>query len=140
MKPSERRKARHYAMQAIYQSSYTDDPAIQLIRQFQEDYDFLKVDTEYFDECVKGVLKNKIELDEQLKPFVGIPFDNITPVELAILRLGAFELMYRLDVPYKVVIDEAVSLAKKFGSVDGSKFVNAVLDKLARKLRSVEMR
>ena len=139
MKPSERRKARHYAMQAIYQSGFTDDPAIQLIRQFQEDYNFSKVDSEYFVELVKGILKNKNELDEELKPFIDMPFEDITPVELAILRLGAFELAHRIDTPYKVVINEAIALAKKFGTDDGSKFVNGILDKVARKLRAVEI-
>ncbi|MEE3191047.1 MAG: transcription antitermination factor NusB, partial [Pseudomonadota bacterium] len=79
-------------------------------------------------------------LDEKIQPFLDRRIDELTPVELAILRLGAFEMCHRIDVPYKVVINEAIELAKTFGATDGHKYVNGVLDKLAQRERMVEIR
>ena len=95
---------------------------------------------EYFHDILHGVPREKTILDEKVTPLLDRRMDEMTPVELSIVRLGAFEMIHRIDVPYKVVINEAVELAKTFGATDGHKFINGVLDKLAQRERSVEIR
>ena len=108
--------------------------------QFRVDNAFVGVDGAYFHELLNGVLSNRGEIDELIAPCLDRPMDDLDPVELAILRLSTYELKQRLDVPYRVVINEGIELAKTFGATDGHKFVNGVLDKLAPKLRSAELR
>ena len=108
--------------------------------QFLLEEDPKKFEVEYFDELLRGVPTNLQKLDEQLTPCLDRSIESVDPVERAILRLGAFELIHRLDVPYKVVINEAVELAKVFGAEQGHRYVNGVLDKLARATRQAEMR
>jgi len=99
-----------------------------------------KVDLEYFHDILHGVPREKAELDAKIEKLLDRRLDELTPVELAILRLGAYEMVHRLDVPYKVVINESVELAKTFGATDGHKYVNGILDKLAQRDRMVEIR
>lgn len=138
--PAPRRKARHYGMQALYQWHMTKNPLNEIDAQFQADYDFTKVDTEYFSELVHQVPACVNELDATFTEFLqGRTFDELDPVELALLRLGSYELVKRVDIPYKVAISEAVTLAKKFGASEGHKYINAVLDQLAKKVRHFEV-
>lgn len=136
--PAARRRARKLAMQAIYQWQIADTPVNELLAQFVLDNDMSKVDQAYFNELVRSVPGQKANLDETIEGFVDRDIKKMTPVELAILRLGTYELLHRLDVPYRVVINEGVELAKNFGATDGHKYVNGVLDKMARKLRATE--
>jgi len=107
--------------------------------EFRVDYDFTHVDLEYFQATLRGVVNTYGVLDAYLEPLLDRKLDDLDPVELAVLRLGLYELKERIDVPFKVVINEAVSLAKKFGATDSHKYVNGVLDKAARSFRGLEL-
>lgn len=135
-----RRKARSLAVQALYSWQLAGQPLNEIEAQFRVDNDFSDVDGAYFQELLHGVPRLKTELDEAFGPCLDRPLDEVDPVELAILRLSAYELRNRVDVPYRVVINEGIELAKVFGATDGHKFVNGVLDKLAPRLRAAEVR
>lgn len=138
--PAARRKARHYAMQALYQWQMSGSPINTIEAEFHTDNDMSKVDTAYFHEILHGVPGQISELQASFAPFLqGRSQDELDPVTLALLRLATYELKQRLDVPYKVVINEAVALAKKFGAADSHKFINGVLDRTAAELRAVEV-
>jgi len=138
--PATRRKARHYAMQALYQWGMTQNSINVIEAEFHADNDMGKVDTDYFHEIIHNVPQNLSELDELYTPFLTERTeDELDPVTQALLRMACYELTSRIDVPYKVVINEAVSLAKKFGATDSFKFINGVLDKVAARVRSVEV-
>lgn len=140
MKPQLRSKARQYALQALYQWELAGNDSHDLAVQFEKNIENDVIDKVYFSRLLDGVIQHQAELDEQFKPFLERELTELTPIELTILRLATFELQHCLDVPYKVVINEALELTKEFGSVDeGFKFVNGVLDKVAAKLRSTEM-
>jgi N utilization substance protein B len=108
--------------------------------QFRVDNDFTDIDGAYFREILHGVPACKAEIDAALAPCLDITIDELDPVELAVLRLSTWELIKRVDVPYRVVINEGIELAKVYGSTDGHKFVNGVLDKLAPRLREAEVK
>ncbi len=138
-KASARRKARSMAVQALYSWQIADQPLSDIEAQFRTDNDFAKVDGDYFHELLTGVPRNLTELDESLSSVLDRPVKDVDPIELAILRIGVYELSKRIDVPYKVVINEGIEMAKIFGATDGHKYVNGILDKLAPRLRSVEV-
>ena len=136
---AERRKARHYGMQALYQWHMAGASLAVIEAEFRDDYDFSRVDGEYFQALVHEIPACIDELEEILVPLLDRKLNDLDPIELTLLRMGIFELTRRIDVPYKVVINEAVALAKKFGATDGHKYINGVLDKAARQLRKVEI-
>ncbi|BAP15075.1 MAG: N utilization substance protein B [Alcanivorax borkumensis] len=136
--PSARRKARRFTLQALYQWQLAGAAVSDIEAQFLANQDFAKVDREYFHDLLHGVLGQVKTLDEQLTPYLDRRVEELSQVEKAILRLGAFELKERQDVPYRVVINEGIELAKVFGAEDSFKYVNGVLDKLARQLRYAE--
>lgn len=138
--PSARRKARHYGMQALYQWQMTKYPVAEIELQFLADYDFAKVDIEYFHDIIHHVPSHLEQLEQAFAPFLDRKHEDLDPIELSLLRLGSYELIKRVDIPYRVVINEAVALAKKFGATDGHKYINGVLDKLAHQVRSVEVK
>lgn len=127
--------SRRLAMQAVYQWQMTGQEAEEIDRQFQEQPGLCKADQDYFHAMLHGVLSHVDELDEALRPHMERLVDRVDPVERAILRCACFELAHRPDVPFKVVIDEAVELTKQFGAEQGHRFVNGVLDKVAPQLR-----
>lgn len=135
-----RRKARSLAVQALYSWQMAGQPLNEIEATFRTDNDFSDVDGAYFHEILHGVPRLKGDLDKEFTPCLDRALEEIDPVELAILRLATYELRNRLDVPYKVVINEGIELAKTFGATDGHKFVNGVLDKLAPRLRAAELR
>ena len=138
--PAARRKARHYGMQAIYQWQMTQNPLDEIEANFLVDYDFSNVDKAYFHELVFEVPACVSELEAAYSDFLqGRAAEELDPIELALLRVGSYELVKRIDIPYKVAINEAVSLAKKFGAAESHKYINAVLDKLAQKVRALEV-
>jgi N utilization substance protein B len=139
-KTAARRQARSLAMQALYQWHMAGQAINEIEAQFRVDNDFIGVDGAYFREILHGVPQQKAEIDSSFMPFLDRPLEELDPVELAILRLSTFELRNRLDVPYRVVINEGIELAKTFGATDGHKFVNGILDKLAPRLRGEEIR
>ena len=137
--PALRRKARHYALQALYQWQISRNALSDIEAQFRAEFDFSGTDLEYFQTLLHEVPKHVGELERSFEPLLDRAVKDLTPIELTVLRMGAYELAYHIDVPYKVVINEAVSLAKKFGATDGHKYINGVMDKLAQQLRAVEV-
>lgn len=136
--PAQRRKAREFALQAIYQWQINQQSASVIEAQFQDQPGLVKADQAYFSELLRAVVQNTDDIDAQLKTVVDRDLSSLTPVELSILRMGAYELQNRLEIPYRVVLNEAVALAKKFGASQGHRYVNAVLDRLSRTLRKIE--
>lgn len=135
MKPAARRKARKLAVQAVYSWQLSQNTFSEIEAQYLTDNDTSKVDVEYFLELLNGVGSYHKSLDTTLSPFLDRPINELDPVELAVLRIAAYELRERLDVPYKVAINEAIELAKSFGADDSHRFVNGVLDKAVDSLR-----
>jgi N utilization substance protein B len=137
---AKRHKARHYAMQALYQWHMADAQLNEIEAEFRADYDFGKVDGEYFHALLHEIPPRVDDIEAVFGPFmVERSLEELDPIERALLRIGCYELMERIDVPYKVVINESVNLAKKFGATDSHKFINGVLDQVARQLRTVEI-
>ena len=139
-KSEKRRAARQLATQALYQLHMAKQSLNEIEAQFRVDNDFSDVDGAYFREILHGVPAKKEQIDTALAPCLDLTIDELDPVELAVLRLSTWELLERIDVPYRVVINEGIELAKVYGSTDGHKFVNGVLDKLAPRLREVEVK
>lgn len=134
-----RTQARRVALQAIYQWQMTNDNALNIMRYFQENAMLGDMEFDFFKELLEKIIDNHAELDELFSPYLSRKAEHLDPVERAVLRIGTYELQYQLATPYKAVINEAVELAKRFGSEDGHKFVNGVLDKVAKQVRSAEM-
>ncbi|MGV2835311.1 transcription antitermination factor NusB [Pseudomonas shirazensis] len=139
-KSAKRREARKLATQALYQWHMAKQSLNEIEAQFRVDNDFSDIDGAYFREILHGVPAKKDDIDAALKPCLGTPLEELDPVELAVLRLSTWEFLMRVDVPYRVVINEGVELAKIFGATDGHKFVNGVLDKLAPQVREAEVK
>lgn len=133
-----RGKARRLAMQALYQWQMTGDDIDGIERQFVEENDMKNVDQEYFAELLLGVLQELPAIDTELEKHMARSVSSVDPVERAILRIAAYEFIKRPDVPYRVVLNEAVVLTKKFCAAKSHTFVNAVLDKVARNTRTHE--
>jgi N utilization substance protein B len=134
-----RHRAREFALQGIYQWLLNNEDAGAIDAHIREAHGFDKADAEHFDTLLHGTIRNAAALRESLAPLIDRPIDQLSPVEHAALLIGAFELSSHLEIPYKVVINEAVELTKSFGGIDGHKYVNGVLDKFAAKVRSVEV-
>jgi N utilization substance protein B len=130
--------SRKLAMQALYQWQLTGQTAAELRNQYATEEGYGDADAEYFRELLNGITDGAAALDASLATFIDRPVEQLDPVERAVLLIGLYELGQRLDVPYRVVINEGVELAKRFGATDGHKFVNAVLDRAARSLRVAE--
>ena len=136
--PVLRSRARRRALQAIYAWQISGGNAQALIAQFAHEQAREIADLAYFEALVSGVLDHRKDLDEALDPFVDRGIEEVDAIERAALRVAAFELRYRMDVPYRVVINEAIESTKKFGSEHGHTYVNGVLDRAAVEWRKVE--
>ena len=134
-----RRRAREFALQAIYQWLLNESTAETLLAQLREQKEFPKADQALAEALLRGVIANADALRELLTPFLDRRMKELSPVEHALLLLSAFELRDHADTPYRVIINEAIELAKSFGGTDGHKYVNGVLDKLAAELRPNEI-
>lgn len=135
----QRHRARRLAMQALYQWNYNHTPTKELISMMLEEQGAIKLDREYFEALVKGVINDIDRVDAALQPLLDRELTALNPVELAILRVSSYEMLDKIKIPYRVVINEGVELAKEFGSEQGYKYVNAVLDKLAKQCRTSEI-
>lgn len=135
-----RSRARQRAMQALYQWQMTAQNPGAIETQFLIDGEMGKTDLEFFHELLHEVPSHLDEVDSLLSPIMDRPIEQVDPVERAILRMGVYELKFRIDTPYRVVINEALELAKVYGAEQGHKYVNSVLDKVARKLRATEIK
>lgn len=140
MRKGSRHKARRAAVQALYQWHLTGQSPGEIENHFILGHEMEDVDLEYFHQLVREIPLHKHELDDHIRPHLDRKLNEVDPVELACLRLGAYEFEFHPEVPYKVVLNEAVELAKTFGAEHGHKYVNAILDKVAHELRSDELR
>lgn len=135
---SARSRARRLAVQALYEWQISETDVGEIKTRFLEGNEAKKADKDYFVELIGEVIAKVAELDSLIEPLLSRSLAEVDLVEKAVLRLSAYELKHRLDIPYKVVINEGVELAKTFGAEKGHRFVNGILDKLALKLRNVE--
>jgi N utilization substance protein B len=134
-----RGKSRRFAMQAIYQWQMTGDSITDIKQQFFDDNNFSVIDSDYFSELVSGVASSISELDPLLEKYMTRLVESVDPVERSILRLATYEFIHRLDVPYRVVLNEAISITKEYCADNSHTFVNAVLDKVAKEIRHTEV-
>jgi N utilization substance protein B len=136
--PHARARARRFAMQALYQWDLSGTALHDIRNQFLETEDFSKTDKDYFIELFNNVTKGIENIDKNISSYIDRPLVRLDPVERAILRIALYELAHRPEIPYRVVINEAVQLTKKFGAEQGHAFVNGVLDRAAHALRTLE--
>ncbi len=130
--------ARRLLVQALYQWQLGRQPADELISQYAAVPEFARIDRDYFREAIAAIVADFAGIDEELRVHSDIQPERLDPVEHAILSLGLWELMTRLEVPYRVVINEGIELAKRFGATDSYRYVNAVLDRASRAHRRAE--
>ena len=135
-----RHKARRLATQALYTWQVAGQDLADIESQYRLDHDMSKIDGEYFHELLHEVPNHLDELDAHIVPLLDRGIDEVDAVERAVLRLGCYELAHRLDVPYRVVINESVKLAKTFGADQSHKYINGILDGVAKKLRAAEIK
>lgn len=138
MKISPRHRARELAVQGIYSWQMTNNAVEQIELALATSNDMKKVDMTYFQSLLQGVINNAETLDKTIRPYLGRLPEELDPIEKAILRLATFELTAQMDVPYKVIINESIELAKSFGAEESHKFVNGALDKAVKTLRADE--
>lgn len=134
-----RRKSRELVVKAIYRNMLNESDIKQIIADAKTDPDYVKTDETYFRELLTGVTTNLDELDAEIKQFIDRDIKELSPVEHAILRTAGYELMFDISIPYKVAINEGIELAKRYGGLDGHKYINGVLDKMAAKARPHEL-
>lgn len=133
-----RTRARELLLQALYQRQLAGHDCAELLGQFHEQAAYQRVDRSFFDEALATICASEAALVRQIETLIDRPFEQLDPVEVAVLLIGVYELGSRADVPFRVVLNEAVNLAKRFGAVDSHKYVNACLDAAAREFRKVE--
>lgn len=138
LNPSARRKARRFALQGLYEWQLSGNPSYEIEARYRVENAMHKVDLDYFHELLSRIPTLTDALDALFEPFLDRAFGSLDPVELATLRIGTYELKHRLDVPYRVVINEGIELAKTFGASESHKYINGVLDQLAVTLRPHE--
>ncbi|KTD65633.1 transcription antitermination factor NusB [Legionella shakespearei] len=134
-----KRRARKLALQALYQWLLSGADLHEIEAQFRVMNNMDKVDVDYFSRLLHGVAAQVDALESSILPFIDRDISGLNPIELTVLRIGAFELFHCPEIPYKVVLDESISLTKEFGSQDGHRYVNGVLNNLAKQVRSVEI-
>jgi len=136
--PVARSRARRRAMQAVYAWQISGGDVRQVIAQFAHEQAHEVADLEYFEDLVRGVLQHRSELDQALQQYLDRGIEQVDPIERAVLRIAAYEMKHRIDVPYRVIINEALETAKRFGSEHGHTYVNGVLDHAAAEWRAIE--
>jgi N utilization substance protein B len=138
--PSARSRARRRALQAVYAWQLSGSTMGKVLEQFRDEQDMDIADLEYFEDLLRGLEAHLGQVDAALEPFVDRPLEQVDPIERGVLRLAVYELLHRLDVPYRVVINEAIEIAKRFGSEHGHTYINGVLDRGAQTWRAAEAR
>ncbi len=133
-----RTRARELMVQALYQKFIAGHSTAELLAQFHEQAAYQRVDQAYFDEQFPKISDSQDELEKKIDELIDRPLEQLDPVELAILLIGVYELESRSEIPFRVVINECVNLAKRFGSIEGHKYINACLDVAARSFREIE--
>ena len=137
-KINNRRKSRELAMKSIYRGLVNTFDLTQIQKDIREDPDFIRADEEFYVEILKGVFKNQETLKLEIISYIDRSYEELSPIELSIIYSSLYELKYSPLVPYKVVINEAIEVAKSFGSVDGYKYINGILNQAAEKNRKEE--
>ncbi len=140
MNPSKRRKGRRYAVQGLYQWQLTGNDPAEIYQRMLDDVNLNKTDVAYMEELITQIPEHIKTIDQNLSAKIDRKLTEVDPVERAVLRIATYELLKRPDIPYRVVINEAVEQAKTFGAEEGHKFVNGVLDKVSAVLRAVEVK
>jgi N utilization substance protein B len=135
-----RSRARRRATQAVYAWQMSGNAMARVIEEFQHEQDMEIADIGYFEDLLRGVEKHCAELDAGLVPYLDRDMAQVDPIERAVLRLAAYELRYRVDVPYRVILNEAIEVTKRFGAEHGHTYINGVLDKAAKHWRAAEQR
>ena len=135
-----RTRARELLLQALYQKQIAGHDCRELLSQFRDQVAFQRVDQEFFEELLRAICETQADLEQNIETFIDRPLEQLDPIELGILLIGVYELQSRIDIPYRVVINESVNLARRFGAVDGHKYVNACLDTAAQSLREIEIK
>jgi len=133
--PGARSRARDLIVQSLYQKQLTDHDVVELLRQFHDRPDYKRVDQSYYDKVLRAICESTEALEQGIDALADRPLSQLDPVERGILLLGYYELQSMPDVPYKVIINESVNLAKRFGAFGGHKYINALLDRAAKELR-----
>ena len=133
-----RTRARELMLQALYQKQIAGHDCAELLEQFREQKAYERVDQEFFDEALPLICRGQEELEGLIAEVIDRPLEQLDPVELATLLIGFYELRDRVEIPYRVVINEGVNLSKRFGALDGHKYINACLDNAAQSLREIE--
>jgi N utilization substance protein B len=134
-----RHRAREFALQGLYQWLLNNEPATTVVNNIRAAHGFEKADADYFAALLYGAIQESVALRDAFAPLIDRGVAELSPIEHGVLLIGAYELKNNLDIPYRVVINEAVELTKSFGGIDGHKYVNGVLDKLAPVLRADEV-
>ncbi len=137
--PGARTRARELLLQALYQKQIAGHDSDELLSQFREQVAYRRVDQTFFDKALADICNSQSDLEKAIEPFIDRPLEQLDPVELGVLLIGVYELQSRTDVPFRVVINEGINLAKRFGATDGHKYINACLDVAAQSLRSDEV-
>jgi len=138
MRSGNRRRSRELVLQGLYERLVSNNDAEAVCAHCRASEGFVDADAAYFDALWAGVVAEQEAIGERLRPFLDRPFREVSPVERAALTIGAYELLHRAEIPYRVAINEAVELAKAYGATDGHKFVNGVLDRFAAEARPQE--
>jgi N utilization substance protein B len=136
--PASRSKARRFVLQALYQMRMTGMSAVDVFAQFSQNHDMKRVDTKYLRELLLGIDANRQALFDLMAPKLERKVEELDPIEMAALLVGAYELQYKIEIPYRVAINEGVELANQFGASESHKLVNSVLDLLAQEVREIE--
>jgi len=133
-----RTRARELLVQSLYQKQLAGHDCAELLEQFHAQAAYERADKAFFDEALPAICDTQASLEQRIESLIDRPFAQLDPVEVAILLIGVYELESRRDVPYRVVINEGVNLARRFGAADSHKYINACLDAAAKELRAVE--
>ena len=138
-KINNRRKSRELVMKSVYRGLVNQIDITQIKKDIQEDPDFIRADQDLYEEMLSGVFKNMDSLKQEIELYIDRSYEELSPIELSIIHFSLYELKYSASVPYKVVINEAVEIAKTFGGADGYKYINGILNKAAKVNRANEL-
>ena len=139
-KINNRRKSRELVMKSVYRGLVNQIDITQIKKDIQDDPDFIRADQDLYEEILSGVFKNIDSLKQEIESYIDRSYEELSPIELSIIYLSLYELKYSMSVPYKVVINEAVEIAKTYGGADGYKYINGILNQAAKANRVNEVK
>ena len=139
-KINNRRKSRELVMKSVYRGLVNQIDVTQIKKDIQDDPDFIRADQDLYEEILSGVFKNIDSLKQEIESYIDRSYEELSPIELSIIYLSLYELKYSLSVPYKVVINEAVEIAKTYGGADGYKYINGILNQAVKANRINEVK